>query len=71
MQMLVTQKSESRKEKLQMMEDVEIDTAKAIGLCAERNDPERKEAQTNRGVPRGGDMATEIETTVRSKNAWG
>ena len=34
MQMLVTQKSESRKRKLQMMEDDEIDTAKAIGLCA-------------------------------------
>ena len=43
MQMLVTQKSESRKEKLQMMEDVEIDTAKAIGLCAVRAKRPRKE----------------------------
>lgn len=32
MQMFLTQKSESRKRKLQMMEDDEIDTAKAIGL---------------------------------------
>ena len=30
MQMLVKQKSESRKRKLQMMEDDEIDTAKAM-----------------------------------------
>ena len=29
-------------------------------MPSEPNDPERKEAQTNRGVPRGGDMATEI-----------
>ena len=43
MQMLVTQKSESRKEKLQMMEDVEIDTAKAIGLCAVQAKRPRKE----------------------------
>ena len=43
MQMLVTQKSESRKRKLQMMEDDEIDTAKAIGLCAVRAKRPRKE----------------------------
>lgn len=36
MQMFLTQKSEPRKRKLQMMEDDEIDTAKAIGLCAVR-----------------------------------
>ncbi|XP_022806959.1 protein ALP1-like [Stylophora pistillata] len=43
MQMFVTQKSESRKRKLQMMEDDEIDTAKAIGLCAVRAKRPRKE----------------------------
>ena len=43
MQMLVTQKSESRKRKLQMMDDDEIDTAKAIGLCAVRAKRPRKE----------------------------
>ena len=43
MQMLVTQKSESRKRKLQVMDDDEIDTAKAIGLCAVRAKRPRKE----------------------------
>ena len=42
-QMSVTQESESRKRKLQMMEDDEIDTAKAIDLCAVRAKRPRKE----------------------------
>ena len=48
MQMLVIQKSESRKPKLQMMEDDEIDTAKAIGLCAVRAKRPRKEKKPRR-----------------------
>ena len=48
MQMLVTQKSESRKRKLQMMEDDEIDTAKAIGLSAVRAKRPRKEKKPRR-----------------------
>lgn len=60
MQMFLSKKYQSRKRIFQAI-DEELDMAES----------RRKEVQMNKGVPRGGEMATEIGTTVRSRYVCG